>query len=434
MTLKIGSITTIVISSPQLAKQVLHENGPVFSSRTIPHSVHALDHHKYSIVFMHPSPKWRKLRRVCATKIFSPQALDSTQILRQQKVHKLLDFVEERCKKGEVLDIGEAIFTTTLNSISTTLFSMDLSNSTSEESQENKNIIRAMMEEAGRPNVADFFPILRPLDPQRSFARMSNYFKKMFKIIDGITEERMCSRLLETDSKVYKDVLDSLINIEETGYQLSHNEMLHLFLDLLVAGIDTTSNTVEWIMAELLRNPDKMEKARKELSQTIDKDAIIEESHILKLPFLQAVVKETLRLHPPAPFLVPHKCDEMVSISSFNVPKNAQVLVNVWAMGRDPAIWENPEMFMPERFLEREIDFKGHDFEFIPFGAGKRICPGLPFAHRTMHLMVASLVHNFEWKLADGLMPEHMNMKEQYGLTLKKAQPLLVQAIAITHI
>uniref|UniRef100_A0A0R0F2S8 Cytochrome P450 n=1 Tax=Glycine max TaxID=3847 RepID=A0A0R0F2S8_SOYBN len=230
MTLKIGSITTIVISSPQLAKQVLHENGPVFSSRTIPHSVHALDHHKYSIVFMHPSPKWRKLRRVCATKIFSPQALDSTQILRQQKVHKLLDFVEERCKKGEVLDIGEAIFTTTLNSISTTLFSMDLSNSTSEESQENKNIIRAMMEEAGRPNVADFFPILRPLDPQRSFARMSNYFKKMFKIIDGITEERMCSRLLETDSKVYKDVLDSLINIEETGYQLSHNEMLHLFL------------------------------------------------------------------------------------------------------------------------------------------------------------------------------------------------------------
>lgn len=128
------------------------------------------------------------------------------------------------------MDIGEAIFTTTLNSISTTLFSMDLSNSTSEESQENKNIIRAMMEEAGRPNVADFFPILRPLDPQRSFARMSNYFKKMFKIIDGITEERMCSRLLETDSKVYKDVLDSLINIEETGYQLSHNEMLHLFL------------------------------------------------------------------------------------------------------------------------------------------------------------------------------------------------------------
>ncbi|TKY65583.1 Geraniol 8-hydroxylase [Spatholobus suberectus] len=170
--------------------------------------------------------------------------------------------------------------------------------------------------------------------------------------------------------------------------------------DLLVAGLDTTSSTVEWIMGELLRNPDKLAKARKELSQAIDKDELPEEQHILKLPFLRAVVKETLCLHPPGPFLIPHKCDEMVSISGFKVPKNAQVLVNVWAMGRDPTIWENPEMFIPERFLERESDFKGHDFELIPFGTGKRICLGLSLAHRSMHLMVASLVHNFEWKLA----------------------------------
>ncbi|RZB94057.1 Geraniol 8-hydroxylase [Glycine soja] len=159
-------------------------------------------------------------------------------------------------------------------------------------------------------------------------------------------------------------------------------------------------------MAEVLRNPDKLVKSRKELSQTVGKYV--------------TVVKETLRLHPPGPLLVPHKCDEMVSISSFNVPKNAQILVNVWAMGRDPTIWENPTIFMPERFLKCEVDFKGHDFELIPYGAGKRICPGLPLAHRTMHLIVASLVHNFEWKLADGLMPEHISMKDQFGLTLKK--------------
>ncbi|KAK7394876.1 hypothetical protein VNO78_15417 [Psophocarpus tetragonolobus] len=430
LTVKLGSITTIVISSPQVAKQVLHENGQVFSSRTIRHSLQALDHHKYSLVFMPLSLQWRNLRRVCATKIFSPQVLDSTQILRQQKVHRLLDFVIERCKRGEILDIGEAIFITNLNSISTTLFSMDLCNFTSEKSQEFKNLIRGIMEEAGRPNVADFFPILRPLDPQRVYARMSNYLMKMFKIIDGIIEERMCSRDLKTDSK---DVLDSLLNIEETSSQLSRNEMLHLFLDLLVAGIDTISSTVEWTMTELLRNPDRMVKLRKELSQVMGKDVTLDESNILKLPFLQAVVKETLRLHPPGPFLVPHKCDETVKISSFMVPKNAQVLINVWGMGRDPTIWDNPEMFMPERFLECEIDFKGHDFEFIPFGTGKRICPGLPFANRTMHLMVAALLHNFEWKLADGLMPEHMNMNEQHGITLKRAQPLRVEAISIKH-
>ncbi|KAG4925453.1 hypothetical protein JHK87_050993 [Glycine soja] len=431
MTFKLGRITTIVISSPQVAKEVLLENGQVLSSRTIPHSVHALDHHIYSTVWLPPSAQWRNLRRVCATKIFSQQLLDSTQILRQQKVKDLLDFVKERCKKGGVVDIGEVVFTTILNSISTTFFSMDLSDSTSEKSHEFMNIIRGIMEEIGRPNVADLFPILRPLDPQRVLARTTNYFKRLLKIIDEIIEERMPSRVSKSNhSKVCKDVLDSLLNdIEETGSLLSRNEMLHLFLDLLVAGVDTTSSTVEWIMAELLRNPDKLVKARKELSKAIGKDVTLEESQILKLPFLQAVVKETLRLHPPGPLLVPHKCDE--NISGFNVPKNAQILVNVWAMGRDPTIWENPTIFMPERFLKCEIDFKGHDFKLIPFGAGKRICPGLPLAHRTMHLIVASLVHNFEWKLADGLIPEHMNMEEQYAITLKKVQPLRVQATPI---
>jgi cytochrome P450 len=183
-------------------------------------------------------------------------------------------------------------------------------------------------------------------------------------------------------------------------------------------------------MAELLRDPKTLTKARKELCKAIGKDEIIEESHISKLPFLQAVVKETLRLHPPAPLLLPHKCDENVNISGFNVPKNAQVFVNVWAMRRDPTIWENPNLFMPERFLECDINYKGVNFELIPFGVGKRICPGLSLAHRTMHLIVASLLRNFEWTLADGLKPEDMNMDEQFGITLKKLQSLRVQAIS----
>lgn len=183
-------------------------------------------------------------------------------------------------------------------------------------------------------------------------------------------------------------------------------------------------------MAELLRNPEKLIKAKKELSQTIDRDEIIEESHISKLIFLQAIVKETFRLHPPIPLLLPHKCDEIVNILGFNVPKNAQVLVNVWAMGRDSTIWKNSNIFLPERFIESDISYKGNNFELIPFGAGKRICPGLPLAHRTVHLMVASLVHNFEWNLADMVMPEEMNMDEKFGLTLKRVQSLRVQAIS----
>ncbi|XP_045794480.1 cytochrome P450 76T24-like isoform X3 [Trifolium pratense] len=432
MTLKLGTITTIVISSPQLTKQVLHENSQIFSNRTVPHAICAVDHNKFSVGWVPTLALWKKLRKICATKVFSTKMLDSTKILRQQKLHELLDYVNEKCKKCEVFDIGEVVFTTVLNSISKTLFSMDLAHSTPDEkSQEFKNIIWGYMVEAGRPNVSDFFPILRPLDPQRVKARMANHMKKVYKIFDGIIEERICSRDSKADYEVCNDVLDSLLNNNNLGEptsKLSHNEMVHLFLDLFVAGVDTTSSTIEWIMVELLRYPKTLTKARKELCKAIGKDEIIEESHISKLPFLQAVVKETLRLHPAAPFLLPHKCDENMNILGFNVPKNAQVFVNVWAMGRDPTIWENPTMFMPERFLECDINYKGNNFELIPFGVGKRICPGLPLAHRTVHLVVASLLRNFEWTLADGLNPEDMNMDEQFGITLKRAQSLRVQA------
>ena len=178
-------------------------------------------------------------------------------------------------------------------------------------------------------------------------------------------------------------------------------------------------------MAELLQNPIKMAKAKRELQEVLGQDGIVQESDISKLPYLQAIVKETLRLHPSAPLLVPHKAETDVEICSFTVPKNSQVLVNAWAIGRDPSTWStNPDKFVPERFLECEIDVKGRDFELIPFGAGRRICIGLPLAHRMVHLMLASLLHSCSWKLEDGVKPEDMDMNEKFGITLQKAQPL----------
>ena len=194
--------------------------------------------------------------------------------------------------------------------------------------------------------------------------------------------------------------------------------------DLFVAGTDTTSSTLEWAMAELLHNPEKLLKARVELLQTIGKDKQVKESDITRLPFLQAVVKETFRLHPVVPFLIPHRVEEDRDIDGLTVPKNAQVLVNAWAIGRDPNIWENPNSFVPERFLELDMDVKGQNFELIPFGAGRRICPGLPLATRMVHLMLASLIHSCDWKLEDGITPENMNMEDRFGITLQKAQPL----------
>lgn len=200
--------------------------------------------------------------------------------------------------------------------------------------------------------------------------------------------------------------------------------MLYFVQDLFVAGTDTTSSTLEWAMAELIKNPEKMRKARTELHQFVGKNGELEESQVSKVPFLQAVIKETLRLHPPAPFLVPHKANCAVELCGFLVPQNAEILVNVWAMGRDPSIWDNPNLFGPERFMESEIDFRGRDFELIPFGAGRRICPGLPLASRALGFMLASLLYHFDWKLPDGLKPEDMDMSQNYGFTLHKVQPL----------
>ncbi|XP_028806264.1 geraniol 8-hydroxylase-like [Neltuma alba] len=426
MSVKFGRTTTIVISSPKVAKEVLQKKDHAFSFRTIPDTIRALDHDNISVVWMPPMSQWRVLKRICATEVFSWQRLDATQSLRQRQLKELVNHVSEFCRKGEALDIGDAVFTTVLNSISNTFFSMDLALYTSDKSQEFKDVIWGIMEEAGRPNIVDFFPVLRVLDPQGARARMIGYFAKLIAFFDGLIEERLQLRGSETESKRFNDVLDSLIQLMmQQNPQVSRSQVLHLFLDLFVAGIDTTSSTIEWAMAELVRNPEKLKKVREELKQATNEGEQLEDFHMSKLPFLRAVVKETMRLHPSLPLLVPHKTEDEVQLCGcFMVPKNAQVLINVWAIGRDPSVWDDPKQFMPERFLANEIDFKGHDFELIPFGAGRRICPGLPLANRTIHVVLASLLYHFDWKLADGLKFEDMDMSEMYGISLHKAIPL----------
>ncbi|PQM43100.1 geraniol 8-hydroxylase [Prunus yedoensis var. nudiflora] len=157
-------------------------------------------------------------------------------------------------------------------------------------------------------------------------------------------------------------------------------------------------------MVELLRNPKKLSKAQEELEQVIGKGKPVEESDIARLPYLQATIKETFRLHLAVPF-IPRRAEAGVAICGYIVPKGAQVLANAWAIGRDPGIWDNPTSFMPERFLGMDVDVTGKSFELIPFGDGKRICLGLPLAMRMIHLMLGSLINSFDWKLGDEVVP-----------------------------
>lgn len=201
---------------------------------------------------------------------------------------------------------------------------------------------------------------------------------------------------------------------------------------MFIAGTDTTTSTLEWAMAELLHNPETLRKVQDELRSTVGINKKLEEKDIENLPYLKAVIKETLRLHPPLPFLVPHMAMSNCKMLGYYIPKETQILVNVWAIGRDPGTWKEPLVFKPERFLEPNVaDYKGQNFEFIPFGSGRRMCPALPLASRVLPLALGAILYWFDWVLADGLKPQDMDMSERMGITLRKSVPL--KAIPIPY-
>ncbi|XP_062110629.1 geraniol 8-hydroxylase-like [Humulus lupulus] len=429
MSLKLGRITTVVVSTADMAREVLQTHDHLFSNRTIPDSLRACDHYKYGMVWVPVSPSWRNLRKLCNSHLFSVKALDANKNLRHQKVQELLDDVRAVAEAGEAVDIGTAGFKTSLNLLSTTFLSVDWTDSSSDMVRELKESVWTMMEVAGKPNLADYFPVLKIADPQGIRTSMTFHMQKMKGLFHRIINQRLQAREVTTLIQE-NDTLDTLLNYfmtekEREDQLLYKNSIEHLLLDIFVAGTDTTSSTLEWSMAELLKKPEVMSKAQAELKQVIGKGNQVKESDLTRLPYLQAIIKEIFRLHPPAPLLLPRRAETDVQICSYVVPKGAQVLVNVWTISRDPNTWENPNEFIPERFLESNIDVKGRHFELTPFGNGRRICPGLPLALRMVHLMLGSLIHSFDWKLEEeGVEPETVDMDDKFGLTLKKTRPL----------
>ncbi|XP_068327672.1 geraniol 8-hydroxylase-like [Pyrus communis] len=430
MALQLGQITTVVISSSTVAKEVFRTHEQLFCNRTVPDAVQACDHAKYGMAWKPVSAAWRNLRKICNSQLFATKVLDANQANRRLKVQDLISEVNESVLKGEAVDVRSAAFKTTLNLMSRTVFSVDLADPNSDTAREYKELVWGIVEEIGKPNLADYFPVLKKIDPMGIRRRLANHFQKMISLFDRMITQRLESRK-SRDYVTTKDMLDTLINFsEEKSKDMDMAETEHLFLDLFTAATDTTSGTLEWAMAELLRNPEKLSQAQAELKQIIGKGKPVEESHIARLPYLQAIIKETFRLHPVVPFLLPRKAEIDVEICGYIVPKGAQVLVNAWAIGRDPNIWDDPNSFMPERFLDSEIDVLGGNFELIPFGGGRRICPGLPLAMRMLNLMLGSLINSFDdWKLENGVVPETLNMEEKFGITLEKAQPLIAVAM-----
>ncbi|XP_024019636.1 geraniol 8-hydroxylase [Morus notabilis] len=427
--LHLGNKLGIVITSPALAREVLKENDVVFANRDVPVAGRVATQGGHDVVWTPYGPEWRMLRKVCVLKMLSNTTLDSVYGLRRREVRKTVGYFYSRV--GSEVNVGEQMFLTILNVITSMLWGGTVDGAQERESlgTEFRQAVSEMTDLLGKPNLSDFYPGLARFDLQgvrRQMIGLTQRFNGIFDKMIGQRSLKMEKEREDGGESKSKDFLQFLLELKDEENSNTPFTMVHvkaLLMDMVIGGSDTSSNAIEFSMAEIMNQPEIMNKAQQELETVVGKDNIVEESHIHKLPYLQAVMKETLRLHPVLPMLVPHCPSETCTVGGYTVPKGSRVFINVWATQRDPSIWENPLKFDPERFYNNtKWDFSGSDFEYFPFGSGRRICAGIAMAERMVLYSLATFLHSFDWKLPRG---EKMDLSEKFGVVLKKKIPLV---------
>ncbi|CAN1312226.1 Flavonoid 3'-monooxygenase [Linum perenne] len=428
MYLRLGFVDVVVAASASVAAQFLKVHDANFADRPPTSGGKYIAYNYHDMVFAPYGPRWRLLRKVSAVHLFSGKALDDFRNVRQVSYERFCYFYSrgfsnamEICwllranALGKVL-VGKRVFG-------------DITGGADPKADEFKSMVVELMVLAGVFNIGDFVPALEWLDLQGVASKMKKLHLRFDSFLSQLLEEHG-KTAHDVSSKGHVDFLSTLIGLTvEDGPDGEGGKLTDT--NMFTAGTDTSSSTVEWAIAELIRSPKIMAQLQSELDSVVGRDRLVTELDLPKLPYLQAVIKETFRLHPSTPLSLPRIAAESCEINGRHIPKGATLLVNVWAIARDPDVWSDPLRFDPGRFLpggeKPGVDVKGSDFELIPFGAGRRICAGLSLGLRMVQLMTASLVHAFDWELADGLKPGNLNMDEAYGLTLQRAEPLNVK-------
>lgn len=435
MHLRLGFVDVVVAASASMAAQFLKVHDSNFSSRPPNAGAKYVAYNYQDLVFAPYGPRWRLLRKMSSLHLFSGKALDDFRQIREEEIRVLVRALASAKTK---VNLGQLLNVCTVNALGQVMMGKrvfgDGSGGADPEADEFKSMVVELMQLAGVFNIGDFIPALEWLDLQGVQAKMKKLHNKFDRFLSAILEEHKTKARQSNGQVKHKDFLSTLISLENVdgaeGGKLSDTEIKALLLNMFTAGTDTSSSTVEWAMAELIRHPNIMAQVRKELDSVVGRDRLVSDLDLPNLTYFQAVIKETFRLHPSTPLSLPRMASDSCDINGYHIPKGATLLVNVWAISRDPNEWNNPLEFRPERFLpggERpNADVRGNDFEVIPFGAGRRICAGMSLGLRMVQLLTATLAHAFEWELADGLMPEKLDMEEAYGLTLQRAAPLMV--------
>ncbi|KAJ4795532.1 Cytochrome P450 superfamily protein [Rhynchospora pubera] len=440
MYLRFGSFPVVVGSSVELAKYFLKTHDVLFTDRPKTAAGKYTTYNCLDITWSQYGAYWRQARKICLVELFSPKRLVSYEYIRVEEMHNLLG--ELFRSSGKVVMLKDFMSTFSLNVISRMVLGkryLDKSEGTIVPPEEFKRMLDELFLLNGVLNIGDLIPWLNFLDLQGYIKRMKTLSKKFDRILEHVLDEHNDRRLHEGENFVARDMVDVLLQLADDPtleVKLERDGIKGFIQDLIAGGTESSAVTVEWAFSELLKRPKIFNKATEELDRVVGQNRWVEEKDIHNLPYIEAIIKETMRLHPVAPMLAPRQSREDATFNGYDIPKGTRVLVNVWTIGRDPTIWDNPNEFWPERFIGKSINVKGQDFELLPFGSGRRMCPGYSLGLKMIQMSIANLLHGFKWRLPDGVKEADLSMEEIFGLSTPKKEPLqaVVEPKLLAHL
>ncbi|KAI9077321.1 hypothetical protein K1719_040765 [Acacia pycnantha] len=429
MQLRLGASNTLIVSNAQVAGEVFktHELNfcyrPEFGSSDY-------DNYKGSYFITAPyGPYWRFMKKLCVTQLLSTSQLGRFTHVREQETKSLLDFLVQCSREAKACDLSPK-FTTLTNNIL-----CRIAMSTTCDADQIHRLVRECLELGAKLSLGEVLGPLAKFDLfgyGKKVAKVKCELDQMLEMIMKEHEEKLNHKCSEVEER--EDMMDILLQVyrdPNAEMKLKRNDIKAFFLEILLAGTDTTSVALQWAMAEIINHPRVLKKLRDEMDSIVGSRRLVKESDVPNLHYLQAVVKEILRLHPSAPFAL-RQSSEDCNINGYDVKGQTRTLVNVYAIMRDPQVWANPEDFMPERFLDGDetqnlMQMKGQDLRYVPFGSGRRGCPGAALALTVIQPTIAALVQCFDWKVKGG--GSKVDTTEGSGFSVGLAKPLLCYPI-----
>ncbi|XP_074559737.1 alpha-humulene 10-hydroxylase-like [Curcuma longa] len=430
--LRLGQVYQVVASSVEAVEEIIKRHDLKFADR--PRDLtftKILLYDSDGVGFVPYGGIWKQRRKIYAMEMLNSRRVKSYAAVRVDAVRKLTaEIARKAFAQTPVLNLSQMVMSTINAIVSRVAFGDKC-----KQQAEFLDLVQEAMSYLSNFSVADMYPSLKFLDTLTGLkSKLEGVHGKLDKVFDEIIAQRQVALAAEAacqaaEEDLIIDVLLKLKDEENREFPITSNCVKAFIMEIFLGGTETSSTVIEWAMSELIKNPKAMEKVQKEMREAMQGKTKLEESDIPKFRYLNLVIKETLRLHPPAPLLAPRVCLETCEVMGYRVPAGARVLINAFALGRDEQYWgSDAESFKPERFEGSSMDFKGFNFEFIPFGTGRRICPGMTFGLTSAEVALAHLLFHFDWKLPQSMKIEDLDMMENSGLAAPRRSPLLVLA------